>query len=225
MDELNELKNKHPAGWKEKRSTIRLNKRTLLLAGLILALFLLLALCIFLITRDGKTEPEPVITSELLKGQLLAIEELGTAAYYYTGVGKYENQSEFFGWKVPFTDKSFIITYDGVIKAGVKLDGVDVRVNDAKKTITVTLPKGEFLSHEIPEDSIQILDQSNGLFNSITIEDYIGFSSEQKEVMAQRAIDSGLLAEAEENARATVEACLSLVPGADEYTLTVKIAP
>ena len=37
--------------------------------------------------------------------------------YYYTNMGRFENQVDFYGWKVPFTTKSFIVSYDGVIKA------------------------------------------------------------------------------------------------------------
>ena len=196
---------------------------SLKIGGAVLVVLAVVACALFL-GRSGKEapEPEPVITSELLKGQLSAIQELGTAAYYYTGVGKFENQNEFFGWKVPFTGKSFIITYDGVIKAGVDLSDVDVTVDEARKTVMVILPDSKFLSHEIDEDSIQVLDESNGLFNPITIEDYVGFSSEQKEGMEQRAIDSGLLKEASENAYTMVDAFLSLVPGIEDYHLTLR---
>lgn len=221
MFDLDENK---PEGRSKKRKPNGIEKNKLILIGAAVLVVVVAVLCALLFGRSQQPEPEPTITSELLKGQLIAIEELGTAAYYYTGVGKFENQNEFFGWKVPFTGKSFIITYDGVIKAGIKLDGVDVDVNESRKTISVVLPKGEFLSHEIDENSIQILDESNGLFNSITIEDYVGFSSEQKEVMAQRAIDNGLLQEAEKNASAAIEAFLALVPGIEEYMVTVRFA-
>ena len=40
--------------------------------------------------------------------------------------------------------------------------------------------------------------------------------------MEQRAIDNGLLAEAEEKARTTVQAFLSLMPGMDAYTLRIQ---
>lgn len=143
-------------------------------------------------------------------------------AYYYTNMGRFENHLDFYGWKVPFTTKSFIVSYDGVIKAGVDLSEVAVQIDEESKTVTVTLPAGKILSHEIPEDSIQVFDESSNIFNSITIEDYTGFTAEQKSILEQRAIDNGLLAEAEEKAQAAVEAFLSLAPGMDAYALNIQ---
>lgn len=171
--------------------------------------------------RQGQ-EPEPVVTSDLLGEQLRSIQELGTVAYYYTNMGRFENQLDFYGWKVPFTTKSFIVSYDGTIKAGVDLSEVSVQIDEEGKTVTVTLPAGKILSHEIPEDSIQVFDESSNIFNSISIEDYTGFTAEQKTILEQRAIDNGLLTEAEEKARDTVEAFLSLTPGMDAYTLNIE---
>ena len=143
-------------------------------------------------------------------------------AYYYTNMGRFENQVDFYGWKVPFTTKSFIISYDGVIKAGVDLTKVSIPVDEAAKTVSVTLPGSQILSHEIPEDSLEVFDESDNIFNRITIEDYAGFTKDQKALMEQRAIDNGLLTGADEKARDAVSAFLSLLPDMEAYTLTVQ---
>ena len=80
----------------------------------------------------------PVITSELLGQQLANVRELSTVEYHYTNMGKFENQVDFYGWKVPFTTKSFIVAYDGVIKAGVDLSGLETQVSGQR--ITISLP-------------------------------------------------------------------------------------
>lgn len=172
--------------------------------------------------RQAGGNQTPEITSDLLTERLRSVQELVTVSYYYTNMGRFENQMDFYGWKVPFTTKSFIVSYDGAIKAGVDLSEVTVRIDEENRAVTVTLPAGKILSHEIPEDSIQIFDESNNIFNSITIEDYTGFTAEQKSILEQRAIDNGLLAEAEEKARTTVQAFLSLMPGMDAYTLRIQ---
>lgn len=199
----------------------RMGLRTkLLLLLLALALLAGASFSSFLFGLRQGREPEPVVTSDLLEEQLQAIRELGTVAYHYTNMGRFENQLDFYGWKVPFTTKSFIVSYDGVIKAGVDLSQAEIRVNG--DAVTAVLPAGKILSHEIPEDSIQVFDESRNLFNSITIEDYTGFTAEQKSLLEQRAIDNGLLEEAEEQARAAVEAFLSVTPGMEAYTLKVQ---
>ena len=194
----------------------------LLLAVFVLAMIAGAAFSAFLYGLRQGQEPEPVVTGDLLGEQLRSIQELGTVAYYYTNMGRFENHLDFYGWKVPFTTKSFIVSYDGVIKAGVDLSEVAVQIDEESKTVTVTLPAGKILSHEIPEDSIQVFDESSNIFNSITIEDYTGFTAEQKSILEQRAIDNGLLAEAEEKAQAAVEAFLSLAPGMDAYALNIQ---
>lgn len=172
--------------------------------------------------KRGGEAAEPVITSDLLGERLRSAQELVSVAYYYTNMGRFENQMDFYGWKVPFTTKSFIVSYDGTIKAGVDLSRVQVEVDEAAMAVTVRLPDSEILSHEIPEDSIEVFDESDNLFNRITIEDYTGFTLEQKKVMEQRAEENGLLTSADEKARTAVESLLALLPGMEEYTLTVE---
>lgn len=163
---------------------------------------------------------QPEITSALLGQRLSAIQELATQEYHYTNMGRFQNQLDFYGWKVPFTTKSFIVAYDGVIKAGVDLSELQVEVSG--KTISVTLPEGEILSHEIDEDSLEVFDETKNIFNPIQIEDYTGFTADQKASMEQRAIDEGLLTAASERARTVVEEFLSAFPGAEEYNIQVS---
>lgn len=198
--------------------------RTKLIIGLAALLILSLsALAAFLYgVAAGSHEEPPVVTSDLLGERLRSVQELSTVAYYYTNMGRFENQVDFYGWKVPFTTKSFIVSYDGIIKAGVDLDGIAVTVDEAAKTVTVTLPDSRILSHEIPEDSLEIFDESDNLFNRISIEDYAGFTKDQKEAMEQRAVGNGLLTAADEKARTAVTSFLQLLPEMERYTLTVE---
>ncbi len=186
-----------------------------LIAGAVLGAFL------YGVKRASQ-EAEPVITSDLLGQQLRPAQELVSVAYHYTNMARYENQLDFYGWKVPFTTKTFIVSYDGVIKAGVDLSKVEVHVDEAGKKITVKLPDSQVLSHEIPEDSIEVFDESDNVLNRISITDYTSFTGDQKEAMEQRAKDNGLLTSAEEKAREAVDTLLRYLPGMDAYTLQLE---
>ncbi len=185
----------------------------LLICGAVLAAFL----CGL---RQASQAAEPQITGDLLASQLRSVQELVTVSYYYTNMGRFENQVDFYGWKVPFTTKSFIVSYDGVIKAGVDLEQLQVSIGGGE--VTVTLPESRIISHEIPEDSLEVFDESDNLFNHITIEDYTAFTRDQKSAMEQRAVDGGLLDRANQEARTAVDSLLRIMPGLEEYTLTVK---
>lgn len=196
--------------------------RKWLLLKLAAACIVLCAMFLFGMRAAGR-EKSPEITSDLLGEQLRTVQELVSVEYHYTNMGKFENQVDFYGWKVPFTTKSFLVSYDGEIKAGVDLSGAEVGVNG--EAVTVTLPAAEILSHEIPEDSIEVFDESHNIFNPIKIEDYTGFTQSEKRAVEQRAEEHGLLTSADEKARAAVESLLKLLPGMEGYTLTVRSAP
>ena len=72
----------------------------------------------------------------------------------------------------------YIITYDGVIKAGYDLSKVKAEVNGTN--VTVTLPEPKILSHTIDYDSLQIMDEQYSIFNPVEITDYNSFYASQR---------------------------------------------
>lgn len=174
--------------------------------------------------RMGGRAAEPAITGELISQQLRAVEELVSLEYNYTNVGRFEEQVDFYGWKVPFTSKKFIVAYDGCVKAGVDLAEAEIHVNPEKKTVSVALPKSQIVSHDIPEDSIEVFDETKNIFNPISIQDYTGFTKDQKNEVEVKILSDGFLEEADEKARTAVEAVLRVILEAEEYTLEVTTA-
>lgn len=171
-------------------------------------------------------EAEPVVTSSTVSDQLSALQELVTTEYIYTNAGKYETQNRIHiigqGINIPFTGKRFIVAYDGRIKVGVDLSKAKIDVNADARTVTVVLPDSEIVSHETFEDTLVVLDETNNVFNPISIENYTEFVSGQKAAMEQKAIDRGVLTNAGAEAKTIVRAFLSLLPGMEGYNLTVK---
>ena len=171
-------------------------------------------------------EAEPVITNSTVSDQLNALQELVTTEYIYTNAGKYENQNQIYiigqGINIPFTGKRFIVAYDGRIKVGIDISKAKIDVDEAGHTVTVLLPNSQIISHETFEDTLVVLDETNNVFNPISIENYTEFVSGQKADMEQKAIDRGVLTNADQEARAVVHTFLSLLPGMDNYKLVVK---
>lgn len=171
-------------------------------------------------------EAEPVITDSVISDQLSALRELVTTEYIYTNSGKYENQNQITiigqNINIPFTGKRFIVAYDGRIKAGVDIRRAQIAVDEDARTVTVTLPKSEIIAHETFEDTLVVLDETNNVFNPISIENYNEFVSGQKDGMEQKAVERGLLANADAEARLIVRSCLSSIPGIDAYRLTIQ---
>ena len=206
-------------------------KRKLVLAVMIPVLIMVSVLLIFLRgyanaakkyeDRIGELEQEvdrlsePVAVYEeaakevnirTINAEIQNIGELATVEYLYTDAGKFEDQGELFGRELPFsfTTKSFIVKWDGSIKAGVDISRVRAEVNEAAKEIIVYIPKAEILSHEIKTGSVETLDEKNGLFNKISVEDIREFGTAGREAMEQRAVENGLLDQAFENAEGII---------------------
>lgn len=167
-----------------------------------------------------KSEIKPDITSTLIFNKLISVRELTSLKYYYTNMGQFENQNTFYGYKVPFTSKKFIVSYDGVIHAGVDLEKMEVKVKD--KSIEIKIPPAKILSHEIYEDSLKVFDERESIFNRIDIEDYNNFSKDQKKEVEDKAIKRGLLKEADEEARKAIEDSLLSDTILSDYKIKIE---
>lgn len=186
--------------------------KKILLAILILALVLGGAYLGF--KYKNAKDKAPTITSTSLKESLLSVEELTTTKYFYTSMGTYENQSDFYGIKIPLTLKKFIISFEGTISAGVNLDEMTIEVKD--NNILISLPETKILSHEIDENSIKIYDEKSSIFNPLKVEDYSAFRQDQKEEREAEALNKGLLSKAEEKAKDSIRELLLLIPEVEE---------
>lgn len=169
--------------------------------------------------RLSAGDAAPELSSVVLEQRLADISELATVTYAYTNMAQFQSSSEFYGVTLPFTTKSFILTYDGEIKAGVDLS--KAKIETGVSSVTVTLPEAEILSHEIDQDSIEVFDEKTSIFNPFTVEDYSAFQRDQTAAMEQKATDRGLLTQAREKAvNAVTELLSQVVP--QTYTLKVE---
>ncbi|MGN0718220.1 MAG: DUF4230 domain-containing protein [Anaerovoracaceae bacterium] len=162
-------------------------------------------------TSGGGSRENVEISAIVLQNKISAMSELAVVTYTYTELGQYESSKEFYGVKMPFTTNRFLLTYDGVIKAGIDMTEVKVDVDQSVKTVTVTLPQAEILSHEIDEDSVKIYDEKTSIFNAFTIEDYTSFYADQKKTVEKKARDKGLMSEAQTQAENAVRQLLDPV--------------
>ena len=185
---------------------------------------IIIAVVFFFVGKIWPSGEEPTaITSDLLSQQIQSISELASVEYNYTNMGKFENQATFYGWKVPFTTKSFILSYDGKIKAGIDMSLVEVHMSG--KNINISIPETKILSHEIDEKSIEVFDETKNIFNQISITDYNQFAIDQKESMENKTKEKGLLEEAQNKAQETIKTFVeSMCSSGDEYKIEIKMA-
>ncbi len=166
----------------------------------------------------NKTGHEVVNSIEVVKEKLETAAELNTGSYLCTDVITWEDSKKFKDWKIPFTDKSFIVQYDGVVHAGIR-DLTKAEVTQEGNTILVKLPDVEITEIEIDNDSFEKLDESNNIFNPISVEDLNEAQQDLKEKMREKALEKGVL----DIARSNAEAVLSEILTAPDDAYTVEI--
>ena len=183
----------------------------------------IIALVFFFVGKLWPSGEEPTkMTSDLLSQQIQNISELAVVEYNYTNMGKFENQATFYGWKVPFTTKSFIISYDGKIKVGIDMSLVEVKIKG--KNISVSVPEAKILSHEIDEKSIEIFDETKNIFNQISITDYNQFAIDQKDKMETNVKEKGIIKESQEKTEKGITSFIkSSYQLSDDYKIKFQI--
>ncbi len=206
---------------KERTHPIREARKILTLA-LILALIAALCFGIGFLAGGRSKETTPKLSAVVVEHQLEQVSQLATARYRYTNMGQFEQSSDFYGMKIPFSGKHFIVSYDGSILAGVDLKQAEVKISDGK--VTVTLPEAQILSHEIDEESLKVFDETKNIFNPLTIENYNSFYTEQKKEMETKALESGLFSQAEEQAELVVKQIIGPVADQNEMELAIKLS-
>lgn len=182
---------------------------------ILIALFVIVILSFasyFFGMKAGGLNNKDKISSDIVKEQLLSVKELTTLKYRYTNVGSFENQSEFYGMKIPFTTKKFIISYDGVVSAGVDLDETKVDIDDKNNIINIRLAKAKIISHEIDEDSLTIFDEKNSIFNQLKLEDFSDFRKNEMKKVEENLTKKGFLEEANKKSKDAIVEILNINP-------------
>lgn len=185
---------------------------------------ILIAILLFALILLGfnyyQDKKETRVDDKIITSKIEGVKELTTLKYSYTNMAQFENSNKFYGYDIPFTEKKFIVAYDGEINFGVDLDDMDVSVRG--KNIDINLPNSKVLSHEIYEDSLKVFDQKTSIFNPIKVEDYNNFSKNQKKNIEKKAIDKGLLDEANKKCEKAIDEILHVDENLKDFNIKIN---
>ena len=144
-----------------------------------------------------------IVNIDSMKNSLEDMAALATEEYNFTNVATFtEGKTKVLFISIPFTGKSCLMTYSGVVKAGIKdCSKISVDVNDSKKQIVITCPAVEIFEDPVIDPaSIEIYDYSKSVFAPITVEDFAEFEAEEQGAAREQALNSGLLDKAKKSA-------------------------
>lgn len=157
-----------------------------------------LLLATLVVSNHFTKEKEIGYDSTAVLNRVVPIQELALIKYNYSGVIDYKDFFKILKINVPLTEKSFLLKYNGYIKAGVDFENMKVDVSC--KDIHISLPRARILDTMIDEKSIRVYNESMNAFNPLTIADYNKAIMKEKENMVSGAISQGILKDATKQA-------------------------
>lgn len=123
-------------------------------------LFLILIIVVAVGIRIFLYNDEEKITGEYLGTKLSKVGELTTVKLNYTGFLQYHDKG------IPIFNRSdFLMTYEANARVGIDLEKVKPEVDDANKTVWLTIPKAEIQDVKIDTSTIKYYDSGFALFN------------------------------------------------------------
>ena len=144
-----------------------------------------------------------------------------TEEYYFTEVVNYSSIKKLWKLDLGITESSYLAGYDGVVTAGVDLTQAKVEKDETEKLIRVTLPAAAIQSVDIDPESFVLYSEKAGLGNRLSVGDFNSSLIELEQTAREKAVERGVLARAEENARTLVRGIVGPLVDLAEYRVEI----
>ena len=146
--------------------------------------------------------------------------ELNTVKYNYSNVITVQKDKSFKNIKIPFTNKSFIIKYNGIINGGIESQDINI-VKNTGNEISIEIDKCRILDHYIDDENIYVYDASNSIFNKLEAQEVLDELNASKKEYEQKIINEGFMEEIENITKISLVNMLENI-GYQEITITFK---
>ena len=165
-------------------------------------------------------EPKITVDTKIIEDGLSDMGFLVTQEYYFTQVERYTKETRLFGL-VP-SESEILYSYDGSVQAGIDFERIEITKDDDTKKLTVTLPPSEINAVIIDEKSFKAYSEKDYLWNRIQLEDYSRSRVQFENAARKKAIDSGILDRADDQAMKLVMNFIRSIPDAADYTVAFE---
>lgn len=144
----------------------------------------LLFACVLLFIYNGKS----TVDTEQMNLLLSKSSELTAAKLKITAM------SEFKDTGIVFLNRSdFTMVYTATVRAGINIDEVEIKVDNAVKKIYITIPKAQIQEVKVDPTSIKYFDEKLSLFNVDEKEDSNRAVALAEEAAKEEAANTGIL--------------------------------
>ena len=171
------------------------------------------------IEKEKLVEVEKVYTSQIIQEGLNDLSFLVTSEYYFTEVMSYSSVKQFLKLDLPWSESTYLATYDGIVTAGVDFSKIAVTKDDDSRSIVIFMPDAEIQNVTIDNDSFKVYSEKEGLGNPIKLENFNDSVKELKNTALNRAKENGVLERAQTTAQSIVKNFLASLIDLREYTV------
>ena len=173
--------------------------------------------------KDTKSEAKVLvsISTETIRDGLANMGFLVTQEYYFTNVETYTKEKKVF-FNMIDSSSQMVFKYDGQVFAGVDFEKITITKDDATRTVTIDIPDAEIQSVAIDKDSFESYSEKESIWNPLKLDDYNAAMAEYEKTAKQKALDSGILERADEQAKAIVQNFVNSFPATAEYTIVYQ---
>ncbi len=186
-----------------------------------LALFIMIGAILGIVISSNFifSEKAPKDTSKVLNA-IEQVIEVSTTKYTYSNLITVTKDKSFKNIKIPFSEKSFIIKYNGVIKGGVNFADVKILDND-RRGISIEIGKCSVVDHYIDEENVYVYDIKNSIFNKVEVNEVLEELAKDKKEYETKVIKEGFMEEVKSNTKKSLENTLKNL-GYEEVKITFK---
>ena len=144
-------------------------------------------------SKFKRSSSNEVVTSDVLLEKIEKVYKLITVEGNFSEI--YNYQHHYFADIWPFRKKA-LVRVNARVLVGYDLESIEVSIDESSRTITISnFPEPEILS---VEHDLDFYNFESGIFNLITNRDITDMSTRAKEFIEEKAMDSELFAQAEE---------------------------
>ncbi len=130
--------------------------------------------------------------------------EVNTVKYTYSNIISITKDKSINDIKIPFTQQSFIIKYNGVINGGVKPEDIKILENNENQ-IVIQISKCRILDHYIDDTNVYVYDIKKSIFNKLNTNEILSDISKHKSQYEEKLIEEGFLDEIKINTKTSLE--------------------
>ena len=137
--------------------------------------------------------------------------DISTVKYNYSNIVEIKKDKSISNIKIPFTEKSFIVKYNGVINGGVKPEDIEI-VSNTGDEIIIEIKTCQILDHYID-------DVKNSIFNKLDIQEILEDISNCKKEYEEKIISEGFMEEIQKN---TIVSIQNILKGIGYKTVVIN---